>query len=542
MKRAAKLTVNLIIVAMLIGMFSSSVTAAPSYATVYNKEGIYTRDVDGDALISSANVTLQGLTIKGNLYVAPGLGGTVILDNVRVTGKLITLSSDEKPTLSIGGSSSVREYNSTTYTKDYVYGDQRPFSPTLSARGDYDVGTRLITMADSSRDNRELKVELWYPAVIPNGVEQLTTYTTDYIRPDGGNSPTVNVSFTGRALRDAEMATPNGSGKFPLLVFSHGYPGSSSQMTYLTENLASKGYVIAYINHTGTTRDLMNSELDFASLSATRSQDVEFVIGQMYMLVDRNEYGFKGKVDPTNVGLMGYSMGALGAFNASGLGYADMAFTKNNPERHAGNPAYNDRKVVTEDVYGDPVELIPDNIIKAVVAAAPYGTQDGSFFSDDHAIAAYSKPLFVIMGDQDHISNSDAMKHFVLDKMNANERYLLVYQNARHNIITNPSALETTLEGMDPNTYNMHGEYAWDFGRLAVTNQHFITAFFDKYLKPDETGNTMDEYLIGLKEVPNGITDTWPGFSVTETSAIGVSNTQNMTIGMEFYYRQPGGL
>ena len=186
MKRAAKLTVNLIIVAMLIGMFSSSVTAAPSYATVYNKEGIYTRDVDGDALISSANVTLQGLTIKGNLYVAPGLGGTVILDNVRVTGKLITLSSDEKPTLSIGGSSSVREYNSTTYTKDYVYGDQRPFSPTLSARGDYDVGTRLITMTDSSRDNRELKVELWYPAVIPNGVEQLTTYTTDYIRPDGG--------------------------------------------------------------------------------------------------------------------------------------------------------------------------------------------------------------------------------------------------------------------------------------------------------------------------------------------------------------------
>ncbi len=51
----------------------------------------------------------------------------------------------------------------------------------------------------------------------------------------------------GKALRDAPPAAGE---RFPLVIVSHGYPGSRTFLTYLTENLASKGYVVAAIDHT----------------------------------------------------------------------------------------------------------------------------------------------------------------------------------------------------------------------------------------------------------------------------------------------------
>jgi predicted dienelactone hydrolase len=41
---------------------------------------------------------------------------------------------------------------------------------------------------------------------------------------------------------------------YPLVIVSHGYPGSRLQMSYLTENLASKGYVVVAIDHLESTR------------------------------------------------------------------------------------------------------------------------------------------------------------------------------------------------------------------------------------------------------------------------------------------------
>lgn len=46
-------------------------------------------------------------------------------------------------------------------------------------------------------------------------------------------------------MRDA----PALNGAFPLVILSHGYSGTPAAMTWLAENLASKGYVVAAIHH-----------------------------------------------------------------------------------------------------------------------------------------------------------------------------------------------------------------------------------------------------------------------------------------------------
>ena len=67
---------------------------------------------------------------------------------------------------------------STTLSAQFIYGDLLPDAPALSARGEHAVGVRTITITNPDQPNvaagakegkfdtydRELKVEVWYPA------------------------------------------------------------------------------------------------------------------------------------------------------------------------------------------------------------------------------------------------------------------------------------------------------------------------------------------------------------------------------------------
>jgi len=71
----------------------------------------------------------------------------------------------------------------------FVYGDLLPDAPELAARGNYSVGVQTIDlMHDDQIDilnygegldslyDRSIKVEVWYPAEISDGNEELVTY------------------------------------------------------------------------------------------------------------------------------------------------------------------------------------------------------------------------------------------------------------------------------------------------------------------------------------------------------------------------------
>ena len=113
----------------------------------------------------------------------------------------------------------------------------------------------ILKLSEENTDpryDRPLTLEVWYPAIRPGNTPEVTIYH-DVLGngPEDADRPIIPFEFAGRALRNAK---PNlGTSAYPLVIVSHGYPGSRVLLTYLTENLASKGYVVVAIDHTEST-------------------------------------------------------------------------------------------------------------------------------------------------------------------------------------------------------------------------------------------------------------------------------------------------
>ncbi|MGH7804618.1 MAG: alpha/beta hydrolase family protein [Candidatus Binatia bacterium] len=177
-------------------------------------------------------------------------------------------------------------------------------------RGNLPVGVRTVHWTDPAREDRPLSVEVWYPATESargRDVDPATADAYDLIPgfPPGRQS----------AVRDAEAAT----GRHPLVVFSHGFGSHRRQSTFLCTHLASHGYVVAAVDHTGNTIiDMMQLILggntggaaeareSMRGMIAARPADASFVIDR---LVDGGIPELAGRVDAERIGISGHSFG-----------------------------------------------------------------------------------------------------------------------------------------------------------------------------------------------------------------------------------------
>jgi predicted dienelactone hydrolase len=391
-------------------------------------------------------------------------------------------------------------------SEPFVVGDALPDAPELAARGSYKVGVQTLDFVNKGQIDilkvkagvaplydRPLKVEVWYPANIPDGVKEMVVY--DEVLGTFGNPkrPIIPFTFMGRAARNAPPQYSEGS--FPLVIVSHGYVGSRFLLTYLTENLASKGYVVVAIDHTEST---FKDAAAFQSTLLNRAKDVLFVLNQMDDLSKKGSKSFlSGLVDANNTALIGYSMGGYGVLNASGAGYSaklDTTFAAMTggstaiQSRLANNPEY---------------KASIDSRIKAVVAFAPWGMQRGTW--DSEGLKGLKVPTFFVAGSQDDISGyEDGIKAIFKGAVNA-DRYLLTYMNARHNVAPNPPPAESMKAGLHFDEYYRYAEPAWNEKRINNINQHFVTAFLGIHLKKKDYAKFLD-----VKE--NSNTQLWTGF------------------------------
>ena len=388
----------------------------------------------------------------------------------------------------------------------FVYGDALPDAPELSARGEYKIGVRTLDFVNKNqidvlktKDNpdarydRALKVEVWYPAALSAGQSELVSYEEVMGTANDPKRPLIPFTFQGRASRDA--APLASAGTFPLIVVSHGYVGSRYLLTYLTENLASKGYVVVAIDHAEST---FRDAAGFTSTLLNRSKDILFVLNQM---ADLGKAGGKDKLagllDANHTGIIGYSMGGYGVLNVAGAGYCE-GFAKAFGGMTGGSKAIEVRTTGNADY-----EKNFDPRIKAVVAFAPWGMERGVW--DTESLKGLKLPTFFVAGSQDDVSGYEkGIKAIYTGAVNA-ERYLLTYENARHNVAPNPPPAVALAPGLPFDEYYRYAEPAWDERRLNNINQHFVTAFLGKYLK----GKDYDKYL----DLPvNSNEKTWTGF------------------------------
>lgn len=408
--------------------------------------------------------------------------------------------------------------------QDFVYGDALPDAPELSARGEHTVGVRTIELVNrdqvdilSSKDgkntmyDRPLTVEIWYPAEIPANTAASITYKEVMGTRGDSLRPLIPFTFKGRATRDA--AVKNAAGKFPLVVVSHGYVGSRYLMTYLTENLASKGYVVAAIDHTDSTFKDADA---FESTLLNRAKDIRFVMDAMGGLEARDgQNDLAGIVDANNIGLVGYSMGGFGVLNVAGAGYSDglTGF-------FAGMTQGNTSIAALAASNADYKENRDDKRIKAVIAFAPWGMERGVW--DAEGLKGLETPTFFVAGSQDDISGYEkGIKAIYEGAVNA-DRYLLTYENARHNVAPNPPPKESLAPGLHIDEYYRYADSTWDQRKINNINQHFATAFLGTHLKNKDYSKYLD-----IPEDSNA--KDWPGFKPRSST------------GMELLHLESGG-
>jgi len=398
----------------------------------------------------------------------------------------------------------------------FFYGDARADAPELAYRGSFDVGVRTLKVVNPNqidilnysvenpdpRYDRPLTLEVWYPAKDRGKKKEVTTYQ-DVLGsgPDDPERPLIPFEFAGRALRNAK---PNSKeGPYPLVIVSHGYPGSRVLLTYLTENLASKGYVVVAIDHTESTHA---DKVGFASTLLNRTLDVNFVIEDMAQRsASKGKHFLAGAVDADQTAVIGYSMGGYGALIAAGAGvYKDSWVYGSVPGNYmemfrAGNPDYT---------------ALLDLRIKAIVPFAPWGGHYGTW--DTAGLAGIKVPSLFIVGDMDGTADYNGVA-FLFENAGSSDRYMLVYQNGIHEVAVNPPP---PIAENHFREYMHYQEPAWDNRRCNNINQHFITAFLGIHLKG------MDEYQAYLdlitysNDARTGEDDYWLGFK--DWTAVGL--------------------
>jgi predicted dienelactone hydrolase len=389
-------------------------------------------------------------------------------------------------------------------TTQFVYGDLMPDAPELSARGEHKIGVHTLEFVNKNQVDilktkggidptydRPLKVEVWYPADIKDGKNISVNYDEVMGTLGDPKRPLIPFSFKGRALRDASPAM--NSDKFPLIIVSHGYVGSRFLMSYLTENLASKGYIVVAIDHTEST---FKDAAPFQSTLLNRSKDVLFVLNQMTAL-DKSDGFLSGKIDTENTALIGYSMGGYGVLNVAGAGYSD------NASKLFGSMTGGSKAIEVRTGNNNEYKASIDPRIKAVIAFAPWGMERGVW--DAESLKGLKVPTFFVAGSQDDISGYEKGIKAIYSGVTNADRYLLTYMNARHNIAPNPAPPEALKAGLHIDEYYRYAEPSWDSRKINNINQHFVTAFLGIHLKKKEYTKYLD-----LKENSND--KTWTGF------------------------------
>ena len=420
----------------------------------------------------------------------------------------------------------------------------RPDAPELAAYGRLSIGVRTLRFVNPGQldivkakagepmptYDRALTVEVWYPALqaarpaapLPDGLApgEYRVATRD---------PKTTVVIKGKALRDA-APDPKG-GPYPLVIVSHGYPGNRYLLSHLAENLASKGYVVASIDHTDST---YGDQAVFASTLLNRPLDQLFVLKEMDKLnaggaADAAGGALKGMVNANLTALIGYSMGGYGVVNTLGGGFSaasvKLAMAPVNgvlARRQAGNPEY----LATMEPR-----------IKAAIAFAPWGWNAG--FWDAAGLAGIKTPVLYVAGSVDDVSGySPGVRNIFEATLNA-PRYLLTFENANHNAAAPMPAPEETwspVPGLAAVPALHYLDPVWDNVRMNNIAQHFATAFLGRYLRDDAA---MAPYLDLVEHASDGKWSVAADGSLQGDHSYWKGFPQRSAVGLRLEFRKP---
>ena len=316
--------------------------------------------------------------------------------------------------------------------------------------GPYALGHMEVVIQDHTNPERTLATQVWYPA---SGFDAnaLTLYVVGTMGPFELEYP------SSYAQREVEVA----EGLFPLIIFSHGYGGISTQSIDLCERLASHGFVVASAAHMGNTAedDFNGTMVPREQALADRPRDVRSLI-DTFTDEDTLPELLRGHIDGTQIGVSGHSFG----------GYTALAAAAG----HAASAA------------------LPDERVSAIAPICP----DSSEFSDEE-LAALTLPTLFIGGTLDESTPIEPQITRPFALMSQAPRWRIDVVGATHTHFANICTIGAALidMGLTPDTWEgigagalleiydeTCGEDAFPIAEAIRIQTAYMVAFFRRYL------------------------------------------------------------
>ncbi|MGW2227056.1 alpha/beta hydrolase family protein [Streptomyces formicae] len=202
--------------------------------------------------------------------------------------------------------------------------------------GPFAVGRDTLHLVDTSRPDpwvpsagaRELMTSVYYPA--RHGGGRPTAYTSEaearLLLEAGGLDKQISATAYSATRTFARAGARPASGRFPLVVLSPGFTAPRATLTHLAEDLASRGFVVATVDHAyesvGTAfpggRILTCAACGPAEepgmgkvVTEGRAKDLSYVIDR---LTGREAaWRHSGMIDTGRIGAGGHSIGGAAA-------------------------------------------------------------------------------------------------------------------------------------------------------------------------------------------------------------------------------------
>jgi predicted dienelactone hydrolase len=181
------------------------------------------------------------------------------------------------------------------------------FAIPVTAQTTFKVGMVTRDFTDEHRRNwqgtapRPLRTAIWYP----------TSPTTTTEEKIFGGPPDREVFAPVTVAPGAEISDTKQ--KYPIVLLSHGTGGSAVQMMWLGYYLASRGYIVAAVNHHGNTAAERQPAAPGFLLYWERARDLSVLLDRL--LADPL---FGPRIDRDRIGAAGFSLGGYTVVSIAG--------------------------------------------------------------------------------------------------------------------------------------------------------------------------------------------------------------------------------
>ncbi len=305
----------------------------------------------------------------------------------------------------------------------------------------------------------------------PEITGQYNVATAQYTYTDEGRKEPYSSAGENREVNVAFWYPEDVEGKFPLVVFSHGFCGVKNSNESAFMELASHGYVVCSIDHPYHSFFTVNAggEItvvdagymgEYAALGDNKAENLKLFqkwmdirVSDMNLVIDtilQNDSGVYRLVDHSKIGVFGHSLGGAAAM---------------------GMPR------VRKDI---------DAVINidAPMMCELTGVENGSYTVNPEPYPApllniYSQYLYengILTGDEDYFENR-------LVSATAPASYEVVFRGAQHMSLTDLALVSPVLA----NTLDSGRKAEIDINYCLETMNRIMLEFFDCYLK--DTGS-----------------------------------------------------